>query len=145
MGRLYKELETTVENDRGQFVKLNLGETIATVVACLNANRSDYRLYGLRRPGRQGSLDFEEVSRSLRRHRPQAWISWKLKKNLTARQLFETQKYSAVLFLSQKMDDMGLAMETFDAVGAGRKEGARCVRSFPDGSKFKDFNDIRRS
>ena len=149
MGRLYNELETTFEKDRGQFVKLNLDETnrhrggllgmpIVQIIGSTGARTS---------PVDRGAWILRKLLNSPPPPPPPNVDQLEIKdKNLTARQLLEKHKSIPQCYsCHKKMDDMGLAMETFDAVGrwAEKKELVVSGR-FPDGSEFKDFNDMKK-
>ena len=67
-------------------------------------------------------------------------------KTLTTRQLLEKHKSIPQCYsCHRKMDDLGLSMEHFDVVGRWVKNDKLEVAGvMPDGSRFTDFNDMKR-
>jgi hypothetical protein len=142
-------LDTTVGNDRGQFVKLTLDETnrhragllgmpIVQIIGSTGARTS---------PVDRGAWILRKLLNSPPAPPPPNVDQLEIKdKNLTARQLFEKHKSIPQCYsCHKKMDDMGLAMETFDAVGRWQEKKELVVSGlFPDGSEFKDFNDMKK-
>ncbi|MEM7392622.1 MAG: DUF1588 domain-containing protein [Verrucomicrobiota bacterium] len=149
MGRLYKELETSVENDRGQFVKLNLDETnrhragllgmpIVQMIGSTGARTS---------PVDRGAWILRKFLNAPPAPPPPNVDQLEIKdKNLTARQLLEKHKSIPQCYsCHKKMDDMGLAMENFDVVGRWEENKKLVVSGrFPDGGAFNDFNDMKK-